>query len=253
MRPDHGFIVPDWSVASPVRALATTRALPGVSAAPFDAFNLGTNSGDAIEAVEENRRRLVELARLPSPPRWLKQVHGVDVRRFGASSPDASPAEADASVTSTPGVVLAVLTADCLPVLFASRHGDEIAAAHAGWRGLAAGVLEATVAAMRSAPSELVAWLGPAAGPLRYEIGAEVRDAFVAGDPEAASCFVATRPEHFLIDLYALAHRRLAAAGVTAVFGGGLCTISDAARFYSYRRDGRTGRMASLVWLCEQP
>ncbi len=244
------FIIPDWPAAANVHALATTRTLPGVSAAPFDAFNLGGLCGDAPEAVRENRRRLVELAGLPAPPHWLKQVHGVDVRRFDASpAPDAVAMEADASVASTPGVVLAVQTADCLPVLFASRRGDEVAAAHAGWRGLADGVLEATVAAMRTGPADLMAWLGPAAGPKAYEIGEDVRQAFVAHDPEAASCFALTRPGHFLIDLYALARRRLAAVGVTAVFGGGLCTISDAARFYSYRRDGRTGRMASLVWL----
>ncbi|MGH8029127.1 MAG: polyphenol oxidase family protein, partial [Arenimonas sp.] len=141
------------------------------------------------------------------------------------------------------------LTADCLPVLFAARDATEIGAAHAGWRGLAGGVLEATVAAMRTAPGELVAWLGPAAGPQAYEIGDEVRTAFVDHDAAAASAFVPTRPGHWLMDIYALARQRLAAVGVSAVQGGGLCTISDPARFYSFRRDGRTGRMATLAWI----
>ena len=251
MHPD--FIIPDWPAAANVRALVTTRTLPGASVAPFHAFNLGAYCGDAPQAVRENRRRLIELANLPSSPHWLKQVHGIEVLRFDAPPvPDAVAMEADAAVTSTSGVVLCVQTADCLPVLFASRYGDEVAVAHAGWRGLANGVLEATLAAMRSAPADVIAWLGPAAGPKAYEIGEDVRAAFLSQDPKAASCFTATRPGHFLIDLYALARRRLAAAGVVAVFGGGLCTISDAARFYSYRRDERTGRMASLVWLVRE-
>ena len=157
--------------------------------------------------------------------------------------------EADACVTATPGTVLAILTADCLPVLFCSRDGSEIAAAHAGWRGLAGGVLEATVQAMHAAPGELLAWLGPAAGPEKYEIGAEVREAFLAHDPNADSAFVATRENHWRVDLYRLARQRLAAVGVTRVHGGGLCTISDPSRFYSHRRDARTGRMASLIWI----
>ena len=158
---------------------------------------------------------------------------------------------ADAAITSTPGVVLAILTADCLPVLFASADGSVVAAAHAGWRGLAAGVLERTVAAMRSAPKNISAWLGPAAGPQAYEVGEEVRAAFVDADPRAACAFVATRPQHWLCDLYALARLRLTDAGMSpaSIHGGGLCTISDPARFYSHRRDGRTGRMASLIWI----
>lgn len=151
-------------------------------------------------------------------------------------------------MTSTPGTVLAILTADCLPVIFAADDGSEVGAAHAGWRGLAAGVLENTVAAMRAAPERLLAWLGPAAGPQAYEVGEEVRDAFLVHDARAAEVFAATRPGHWLVDLYALARRRLAAAGVNRVHGGGLCTMSDPQRFYSHRRDRRTGRMATLVW-----
>jgi YfiH family protein len=158
---------------------------------------------------------------------------------------------ADAAVTAAPGVVLAILTADCLPVLLAARDGGEIGAAHAGWRGLAAGVLEATVAAMATPASGLVAWLGPAAGPRAYEIGAEVREAFLAHDPAAATAFAATRPGHWRVDLYALARQRLAAAGVASVHGGGECTISDPARYFSHRRDGRSGRLATLAWLAD--
>ena len=156
---------------------------------------------------------------------------------------------ADASVTSEPGVVLAILTADCLPVVFANEDGTEIGAAHAGWRGLVAGVLENTVIAMQSPPEKLVAWLGPAAGPQAYEVGAEVFDAFVSQDENAASAFVATRPGHGRVDLYALARRRLAKLGIARVHGGDLCTISDPQRFFSHRRDARTGRMATVVWM----
>jgi YfiH family protein len=175
-------------------------------------------------------------------------VHGAGVVRFDAAD-DGIEATADAAVTSTPGVVLAILTADCLPVLFAATDGSEVGAAHAGWRGLAGGVLEATVAAMQADPSRLVAWLGPAAGPQAYEIGADVRDAFLAHDAAAASAFVATRPGHWRVDLYALARQRLAALGIRDVGGGDRCTISEPALFYSYRRDGRTGRQATLVWI----
>lgn len=248
----------DWSGDAPpgVQAFTTLRRglEVGISAPPFDTFNLGSRyaeHGDAPEAVFHNRAALRWVGELPSPPHWLRQVHGIDVLRFETphdGDPDVAEPVADAAVTSAPGTVLAVLTADCLPVVFAAEAGDEVGAAHAGWRGLAAGVLEATVAAMRTPPSRLVAWLGPAAGPQAYEIGEEVRAAFVDRDPGAAAAFVATRPGHWRVDLYALARRRLAAVGLSRVRGGGLCTISDPARFYSHRRDARTGRMATLVW-----
>ena len=156
---------------------------------------------------------------------------------------------ADAAVTAEPGVVLAIMTADCLPVLFCSRAGDEIAAAHAGWRGLVAGVLEKTIATMRTEPAQLWVWMGPAAGPQAYEVGQEVFAAFVADDPDAESCFAPTRPGHWRMDLFALARRRLHVVGVAAVYGGGHCTISDPQRYFSHRRDQRTGRMASLIWM----
>ena len=242
----------DWPAPPRVRACTTLRFGAGVSQPPFDAFNLGARCGDDPAAVEANRAELVARFGLPSPPRWLQQVHGTGVARFDEGATAFSQHEepqADAAVTSTPGVVLAILTADCLPVVFAADDGSEVAAAHAGWRGLAAGVLDATVAAMRASPDRLLAWLGPAAGPQAYEVGEEVFDAFVAEDAGAATAFAATRRGHWKVDLYALARRRLAMAGVERVHGGGLCTISDPQRFYSHRRDQRSGRMATLAWI----
>lgn len=248
---------PYWPAPPNVRACVTLRrgGGEGVSLAPFDDFNLGAGCGDAPEAVAANRTRLAAIAKLPSSPRWLRQVHGVEVLRCASTPEDNglgvldAVGEADASIARDPGVVLAILTADCLPVLFAAADGSEVAAAHAGWRGLAAGVLEATVDAMRSAPDEIIAWLGPAAGPQTYEIGIDVFDTFVSRDAGAARHFVATRPGHWRVDLFGLARDRLAAAGVTRVFGGNICTISEPARFFSHRRDGRSGRMASLIWM----
>ncbi|QWP78660.1 peptidoglycan editing factor PgeF [Lysobacter sp. K5869] len=247
------WIEADWPAPPGVRGFTTVRRGLGVSQAPFDSLNLGTLYGeqrDEPAAVLRNRELLAQAAALPSPPRWLHQVHGVGVVRFDGDAPAGEP-EGDAAVTSTPGTVLAILTADCLPVLFAAEDGGEIGGAHAGWRGLADGMLEATVAAMRSEPARLRAWLGPAAGPQRYEIGAEVREAFLAVDAAAETAFVATKPGHWRVDLYALARQRLARAGVRAdhIHGGGLCTISEPDRFYSHRRDRRTGRMATLIWM----
>ena len=239
--------------------MTTLRRGLGVSVAPFDQLNLGghhAQAGDRLDAIAGNRALLVECAGLPAPPHWLRQVHGNSVVRFGADSdfrflPTSlnDEPEVDAAVTAHADVVLAVLTADCLPVLFCSAAGDEIAVAHAGWRGLADGVLEATVANMQTPPSQLLAWLGPAAGPLAYEVGAQVRDAFIAHGLAAAHAFVATRAGHWHADLFALARLRLQAAGVQRIHGGGLCTISDPERFFSHRRDQRTGRMASLIWI----
>lgn len=245
-------LAPDWPAPARVHGLATLRHGAGGSAAPFDHFNLGSRCGDDPAAVIANRAELARIADLPSAPAWLRQVHGtgvVEVRE--PPVPGAAEPEADAAVTGTPGVVLAILTADCLPVLLCDRDGTRIGAAHAGWRGLAAGVLEATVTAMQVPAASLIAWLGPAAGPQRYEVGAEVRDAFLARDPGAATAFTAIRPDHWHVDLYALARQRLEVAGVPAdaIHGGGLCTIGDEGRFFSHRRDGRGGRMATLAWI----
>jgi len=248
---------PQWPAPANVAACTTLRGPAGRAAPPFDRFDFGLRNGDDVAVVAGHRLLLERALALPSPPRWLRQVHGTHVLRF--DGPDAAPAddavepEADAAVTSTPGVVLAILTADCLPVAFAARDGSEVAVAHAGWRGLAAGVLEHTVAAMRSAPADVVAWLGPAAGPRAYEVGEEVFDAFVARDPDAAAAFAATRPGHWRVDLYALARQRLAEAGVGDVSGGEACTISEPARFFSHRRDQRSGRMATLIWMRPAP
>jgi YfiH family protein len=202
--------------------------------------------GDDPAAVAVNRRLLVEALNLPSEPRWLEQVHGIRV-----AGRDWSPGcAADAAVTDQPGEVCVVMTADCLPVLLCNRAGTRVAVAHAGWRGLAAGVLERSVAAFPDDPAEVMAWLGPAIGPDAFEVGEEVRRAFCANDPGAAVAFEpSVRSGHWLADLYALARRRLGACGVTAVYGGGECTYGDAERFFSFRRDGTTGRMATLVWL----
>jgi len=253
-RPRDGVLHATWPAPPGVVAFTTLRDGPGVSPPPFDAFNLGARCGDSPAAVAANRRVLVERFDLPGDPVWLRQVHGTAVVRLprDATSGGGEP-EADAAVTSAPGTVLAILTADCLPVVLAAEDGSEVGAAHAGWRGLAAGVLKATVDAMRAPPARLLAWLGPAAGPDAYEVGDEVRAAFLAGPAGAAAdaAFVATRPGHWRVDLFALARLRLAAAGLRldAIHGGGACTISDAARFYSHRRDARTGRMATVAYL----
>lgn len=246
------WIVPDWPAPANVRAVVSTRNGSGVSQPPFDAFNLGTRCGDDPQAVAQNRESLRDALSLPSSPRWLRQVHGTDVVQFNAStSTGQDEPEADAAVTRTPGVVLAILTADCLPVMLCARDGAEVAAAHAGWRGLCAGVLENTLAALHTPREEILAWLGPAIGPDSYEVGDEVRDAFVARAVNAAQAFAPTRPGHWQCDLYMLAHQRLRAAGVARIFGGGFDTFSDPC-FYSYRRDGaRSGRFVTLI-RCDQ-
>ncbi|NIF30171.1 peptidoglycan editing factor PgeF [Pantoea sp. Tr-811] len=238
----QSLLFPDWPAPASVRACVTTRE-GGVSLAPFASFNLGDHVGDAPLAVAENRRRLSDEFAIQ--PAWLKQVHGQVV----ADANPAVVAEADASWTSQPGIACAVMTADCLPALFCDRAGTRVAAAHAGWRGLAGGVLEATLDRLALAPEEVLVWLGPAIGPAAFEVGLEVREAFTAVHPEAARAFVeGERPGKLMADIYELARIRLAARGVTAVYGGGLCTVSDE-RFFSYRRTPQGGRFASLVWL----
>lgn len=244
-----GFIRPDWDAPTNVHALVTTRA-GGVSRPPFECLNLGLHVGDDPEAVRENRTRL--LGHLPAEPVWLEQVHGTVVADVaGVMAGDAPPA-ADAAVARRAGVVCAVMTADCLPVILCDDAGSVVAAAHAGWRGLAEGVLEATVDRMGVAPGQLRAWLGPAIGPEAFEVGDDVRGRFVSGDPDLGAAFRPTgAPGKWLADLYQLARSRLRGRGVERVWGGGMCTFSDAERFYSYRRDGVTGRFATLVWLSE--
>jgi YfiH family protein len=215
----------------------------GVSAAPYASMNLGDHVGDAAEAVAENRRRLRQAAGLPAEPSWLRQVHGTQVLDLDAGTPAGA---ADAAFTRRPGRVCAILTADCIPVLLAAEGA--VAAAHAGWRGLAAGILEATVAALGVPPAGLTAWLGPAIGPAHYEVGAEVRDALLAADAGAAAGFTVNRSGRFMADLPLLARQRLALAGVTRIHGGSECTHADT-RYFSHRREGKTGRQATLIWL----
>ncbi len=237
------WIVPDWPSPARVRALVTTRA-GGVSVGSFASMNLAMHVGDDPAAVAGNRQRL--CAHLPAVPLWLTQVHGNRVVDAASATPGV---EADATISRQPGVVCAVLTADCLPVLLCDEAGTVVAAAHAGWRGLAGGVVEAAVQAMSAPASRLLAWLGPAIGPRAFEVGAEVRAAFLSHSPEAAAAFVAKENGKWLADLYRLATLRLHALGVERVFGGGFCTFYEAGRFYSYRREQATGRMASLIWL----
>lgn len=235
-------IRPDWPAPARVRACMTTR-IGGVSRAPWSSFNLGDHVGDDSAHVAANRAHLREI--LPAEPAWLTQVHGTRVAELGRDK----DFQADAVVARAAGQVCAVLTADCLPVLFCDRGGSVVAAAHAGWRGLAAGVLEATVSAMRVPPGEILVWMGAAIGPQAFEVGDEVREAFVAQHAGAAAAFAPHAPGKWLADIYALARLRLGAAGVHAVHGGGRCTFGEADTFFSYRRDGVTGRMAALVWL----
>lgn len=237
------WFAPDWSHPDNVRSLITTR-VGGVSRAPFDGFNLALHVGDCPAHVAANRARL--RAVLPSEPRWLAQVHGTRVKDLDGADDGAA---ADAAVTRRAGTVAAILTADCLPLLLCARDGSVVAAAHAGWRGLCGGVIEASVQAMRVAPERILAYLGPAIGQNAYEVGDDVRNAFVSDDGAAAAAFAANARGRWQADLYALARQRLHAAGVSAVHGGECCTYTERERFFSFRRDGSTGRIACLIWI----
>ena len=238
-------IHPCWPAPVTVCAVSTTRT-GGASQPPYDSLNLASHVGDQGKAVFENRRRLLKQLNLAVEPAWLEQVHGDTVIDAGAV---VGVPSADAGYTRQPGAVCAVMTADCLPVLFCDQRGEVVAAAHAGWRGLAAGVLEATVTAMAVPAGSLLAWLGPAIGPDVFEVGEEVRAAFVDRQAEAAVAFHRKDNGQWLADIYQLARLRLASVGVERVYGGGFCTFSDSQRFFSFRRQSTTGRMASLVWI----
>lgn len=246
------FLLPDWPAPANVRAIATSRALNadfGASTGVFAGLNLGDHVGDDPQAVASNRQALQRALGLRQTPLWLSQVHGTRV--LHADIEPHNNHVADASVTSRAGLAAVVMTADCLPVLFCDKQGTQVAAAHAGWRGLCDGVLEATVACFDQ-PHDVLCWLGPAIGPSAFEVGDEVRTAFISKDPLAAAAFVPSiREGKWLADIFILARQRLHAVGVTNIYGGGVCTVSDPLRFYSYRRDGQTGRLASLVWLTE--
>ena len=248
MNSQSGFAA-DWPAPGNVRTLLTTR-LGGVSRGAYSSMNLGQHVGDDPLAVAANRQQLTDMLAACSAgsPVWLNQVHGTRVVDAAALVGNRAP-EADASFARAAGVVCAVMTADCLPVLFCDASGTVVAAAHAGWRGLLAGVLEEAVAAMGVPGEDVIAYLGPAIGPQAFEVGDEVRSAFVEVDEHAAQAFKTSVAGKWLADIYQLARQRLAGQGVERIYGGSFCTVSDARRFYSYRREGQTGRMASIVWL----
>jgi YfiH family protein len=274
MTSEWAIIEPEWPAPKGVRSAFTLRT-GGVSVSPYDSLNVGAHVRDVGAAVEENRRRVRERLRMPAEPVWLQQVHGIEVADLdvaeplapvgrggaGAESVHLSPGaeralppasgfvRADAAVTRAPGRVCVIQVADCMPVLFAAGDGSAVGAAHAGWRGLAGGVLEETVRHLGVPAAQLIAWLGPTIGQDHFEVGDEVRAAFMSHDPDAASSFEANARGRWQCDLYALARRRLVALGVRDIFGGGWCTYADKDRFFSYRRDGQCGRMAALVWM----
>ena len=243
MSSSDAFILPDWPAPDNVKALQTTR-LGGVSLAPYDSLNLGLHVGDDPVRVNHNRMRLAPL--MPSEPVWLEQVHGTAVANADAA---ACRVVADACIARHRGAVCVVMTADCLPVLLCDEDGTVAGAAHAGWRGLCDGVLEATVQAMGVAPHTLLAWLGPAISQEHFEVGSEVRDAFIARQAQAAEAFLAQGDGRYRADLYLLARQRLSALGITRISGGNRCTYREKEHFYSFRRDGVTGRMGTFIWL----
>jgi YfiH family protein len=245
--PDLPILVPDLALPKGVRMAVSTRQ-GGVSQEPWQSLNLGDHVGDQPAAVAANRQRLQAALHLPAEPLWLQQVHGTQVAAWESCRGKDMPPAADGAVAHTPGAVLAVLTADCLPVLACSQDGQVIAALHAGWRGLAAGILEAGIAAMQVEPAQILVYLGPAIGPAAFEVGPEVRECFVAHDVAAQEAFRPGTGDRYWADIYALARLRLQRLGVGAVHGGEHCTVTEADRFFSYRRDGCTGRMASLIW-----
>ena len=247
MRQHHSdaWLTPDWPAPRGVRAISTLRN-GGVSQPPYHSFNLADHVGDDPQAVSTNRDHLRQQAQLPAMPRWLTQVHGAGVVDAGLVQ---QPCEADAAFTHQPGVVCVVMTADCLPVLLCERSGLWVAAVHAGWRGLAAGIIESVVRRMATRGEDIMAWLGPAIGPGAFEVGDEVRAQFARCDTAADVDFTPSASGRWLMDVYALARRRLAGLGIQQVYGGHWCTVSEVEKFFSYRRDGRSGRMASLIWI----
>ena len=240
-----GFIEATWPAPKHIRAFFSTRQ-GGVSNAPYASLNIAQHVGDAREHVNENRAILKQQLHLPSEPAWLQQVHGVQV--VDLDKPTMSN-EGDASITRKLDRVCTVMTADCLPLLMCNTSGTVVGAAHAGWRGLHAGVIEETVNALDQDPADVLVWLGPAIGPRAFEVGNEVKQAFEQHDSRATSAFTPSKPGHWFADIYALAKQRLQSMGIDRIYGGEFCTFNDEEQFYSYRRDGKTGRMASLIWI----
>lgn len=239
-------IKPNWPAPRNIKAYSTTRS-GGVSSGAYCSLNLGNHVNDLPENVLKNRALLKQHAQLPQEPAWLEQIHSIDVVTL-----EGQPLEnnrADAAYSKMANQVCTVMTADCLPVLFCSLEGDEVAAAHAGWRGLCDGVLEETVKHFTTPTSHIMAWLGPAIGPEQFEVGDDVRDAFLQHDSAADNAFNPYKPGKYLANIYQLARQRLHALGITQIYGGDYCTFTDSERFFSYRRDKITGRMASLIWI----
>jgi YfiH family protein len=244
----HSLIYPDWPAPDTVKALSTTRQ-GGFSTPPFDSFNLGIHVGDNANIVTRNRQYLIEIAHLPESPRWLNQVHDT-----GISLADNWQLndKADAIVSNQLNQVCTIMTADCLPIILCNQDGDTIAAIHAGWRSLAAGIIEKTVQHFSCPPREILAWLGPAIGPSQFEVGSDVFHAFTQHSEQAQKAFVQTGDSHYLADIFTLAKQRLNALGIHAIFGGHFCTVTESDQFFSYRRDGVTGRMATMIWISDK-
>lgn len=238
-------IVPDWPAPAMIKAFSTTRQ-GGFSLPPYDSFNLGTHVDDEPDTVIKNRDYLVDIAQLPESPRWLNQIHGTHVID---SNDWQLNIDADAIVSQQTDHICTIMTADCLPLLLCNKQGDIVAAIHAGWRGLAAGIIEKTIVEFRCAPQDILVWLGPAIGPNQFEVGPDVYQTFIQHSAKAIRAFQQTDATHYLADIYLLARQRLTALGVSAIFGGDLCTASDQQHFFSYRRDDVTGRMASMIWI----
>jgi len=238
-------ITPDWPAPDNIKAANTTR-IGGVSLPPYDSFNLANHVGDSVESVASNRGSLTKLAPLPNEPLWLEQTHStlvIDSHNWH------SGIEADAIISHIDNHVCVVMTADCLPILLCNKQGDTVAAVHAGWRGLAAGIIEKTIHSFSCDPHDIMVWLGPAIGPSQFEVGVDVYHAFTQHDPQTKLAFQQSDPDHYLADIYRLARQRLNNLGISAIYGGDYCTVTDHQRFFSYRRDGVTGRMASLIWI----
>lgn len=241
----NSLIYPDWPAPDNIKAVSSAR-IGGFSAPPYNSFNLGSHVGDDPETVNKNRHYLAELAQLPESPRWLQQQHGTQLINSRDWQADI---QADAIFSHTVNHVCTIMTADCLPILLCNKQGDFIAAIHAGWRSLAAGIINKTIARFNCDPQDIIAWLGPAIGPTQFEVGLDVYATFIRHSSQASQAFQQTDATHYLADIYCLAKQYLTACDVTAIFGGNFCTVTDSERFFSYRRDGITGRMASLIWI----
>ena len=244
----NNWIVPDWPAPKNIKAISTTRN-GGYSLAPYKQLNLGLHVGDDVDLVLKNRQLITDSAQLPEAPRWLEQTHSTNVLTSQNWQTDSV---ADAMVSQHSDHVCTVMTADCLPILLCDQQGTMVAAIHAGWRGLQAGIIENTIKHFSCPAAEIMAWFGPAIGPSQFEVGEEVYQQFVCSAPQASSAFQPTDEQHYLANIYLLAKQRLNSNGISAIYGGQLCTVSDSQQFFSYRREGVTGRMATMIWLTDK-